>query len=65
MAKIKKMKDCWDTFIKSQRDHIHLHGAVLGNALNNEWWKGYVTALCEFGYIKESDKEDMIAWVPT
>ena len=64
MTKVKKMKDCWDTFRQSQRNHVDLHGAVLGNALNNKWWEGYVTALCEFGIIKEFDRDDMLAWRP-
>lgn len=64
MVKLKKIVDCWDTFRLSQRNHIDLHGAVLGNALNNEWWRGYVTALHEFGIIKEKDKNEMLAWRP-
>jgi hypothetical protein len=62
--KIKKIADLWDTFRLHQRQSIDLHGNVMGNTLNNIWWKGYVTALSEFGVFSEKDKNECIAWCP-
>jgi hypothetical protein len=63
--KPKKQSALWDTFRLHQQRSIDLHGSVLGNALNNVWWNGYMTALFEFGVLPEKVKDECIEWCPT
>lgn len=64
MRKIKKKSDLWETFRLHQRRYIDSYAAVLGNALNNVWWEGYVTALFEFGVLSGKDKDECMEWCP-
>lgn len=61
--KPKKMSDLWNTFRHGLNDHTTKFGPALGFALFCTYWAGYVTALQEFGVIKEKDRLDCLDWL--
>ena len=61
--KPKKLSDLWDTFRSGLQNYTEKYGSALGFALFGTYWAGYVTALCEFGFMKEKDRQECLDWL--